>query len=599
MSMIRVLPPGLQNQIAAGEVVERPSAVVKELMENSLDAGATSIQVHLESGGQSLIKIIDNGQGMRPEDIPLALTRHATSKISALEELSRISSYGFRGEALPSIASISKMTISSCPGNNNEGYFYKLIFGEVADQGPLAMTRGTRIRVENLLSNVPARLKFLKTRATEGKKCVEAFIRHSLTNLYTDFELLSESRSLYRFYPGETLQQRIEAIWPNQVCEHLREFSLRRHDFAIHGLASSPESAQARADRIMFYINNRPVSDRMLLAALRQAYQGRLLSREYPQAVIFISVPLEEVDVNVHPAKTQVRFRNEKEIFSLIVAGIGSILNDNIYQSSSHVTRQFDNEDGGGNGGDSSELSAAFQGEGIHEDNMSETYQEQESLQRRFKEKKSSYDFVPHTSQVHETIVDQVENHQSKDRFVVGRLAYLGQIVNSYLLFKKQDHNLLIVDQHAAHERVMLEGYKKGFRKIVIKKLALPERLSLHPSELDMIQGIWKKIRTMGYILELQEDSTLLISGIPDFMNISEATEVLRDIMAEKKSDLDEIFITMACKSSIKAGSNMTSDEALGLMDQLLSCDNNQYCPHGRPITRELGSKELEKMFKR
>ncbi|MCA1743988.1 MAG: DNA mismatch repair endonuclease MutL, partial [Desulfovibrionales bacterium] len=262
MSIIRVLPPGLQNQIAAGEVVERPSSVVKELMENSLDAGAGNIQVHLKAGGQSLIQISDDGIGMKPDDLPLALTRHATSKISDINELSRVSSFGFRGEALPSIASISQLTISSCPAGHSEGFFIKLLYGEEMDKGPIAMPQGTKIKVENLLSNVPARLKFLKTTPTENKKCVEAFIRHCLANLETDFELFSESRSMYRFFPGQTLLQRLEVIWPSQVCENLQEINSENEEMSITGLVSNPESTQARADRILFYVNKRPVNDR-------------------------------------------------------------------------------------------------------------------------------------------------------------------------------------------------------------------------------------------------------------------------------------------------------------------------------------------------
>ncbi len=578
MSLIRVLPPGLQNQIAAGEVVERPASVVKELMENSLDAGARNIQVYLEGGGQSLISIIDDGHGLNHEDLLLALTRHATSKISSLEELAGVSSFGFRGEALPSIASISQFTMSSCPRGQNQGFFLKSIYGDLVAQGPVAMNPGTRVKVENLLANVPARLKFLKTRATESRKCTEAFIRHCLSNLDVDFELFSESRSLYRFFHNQLLLERIKAIWPSQICENLREFSERESDMSIYGLASSPESAQARADRLYFYINKRPVNDRMLVSAVRQAYKGQLLSREYPQAVIFIDLPHREVDVNVHPAKNEVRFRNEKAVFSLIIRGLRSCLETDIYQNS-YAKSVPDGLYETGTG-----LEKSYPGA------------EQEHIFKRLWEKQSGFEFK---LKPRDGLVQRPDANARQKSVSVQGLTYLGQAEKSYLLFLKNHVTLLIIDQHAAHERVMLEKIRRGFKKTVVRKLALPERLTIHQSELEILQDIWKHLGTMGFVLEITPENNLIVSGIPDFLSPKEAIQSLKDILAQKKQNLDEIFITMACRTSIKSGTALTPDEAAGLMEKLLSCENNQYCPHGRPISRELGDRDLEKLFKR
>ncbi len=576
MCSIKILPPGLQNQIAAGEVVERPASVVKELMENSLDAGALNIQVCLETGGQSLIRIIDDGRGLAPEDLPLALTRHATSKISSLEELAGVSSFGFRGEALPSIASVSQLTIASCLKGRNEGFYLKLIYGDHVDQGPVAMNPGTRVTVENLLANVPARLKFLKTRSTESKKCVESFIRHCLANLDVDFELFSESRSLYRFFPGRSLLERVSAIWPAQVCDSLRPFSWQQSDMSARGLASSPQSAQPRADRLFFYINNRPVNDRMLLSAVRQAYKGRLLSREYPQAILFIDLPPHEVDVNVHPAKNEVRFRNEKEVFSLVTRAFKSCLETKVFHGS---------------------FAGSDQDQHSHIDSDSE-YQsaEQEKAFRRLREKQAGFDFKPVSGRDLE-----VPNHETdaKKVFSINGLTYLGQAEKSYLLFLKADSSLLIVDQHAAHERVMLEKIQKGFEKTIIKRLVMPEKLTLHHSELELLQDIWKKLTQTGFILEVSPDNELIVSGTPDFMSPKEAVGSLRDILAGKKQNLDDMFIAMACRTAVKSGTDLTPDEAVGLMQKLSECENSRFCPHGRPVSRELGGRELEKMFKR
>jgi DNA mismatch repair protein MutL len=578
MSLIKVLPPGLQNQIAAGEVVERPASVVKELMENSLDAGARNIQLYLEGGGQSLIKIIDDGHGLYPEDLPLALTRHATSKISSVEELAGVSSFGFRGEALPSIASISRLSISSCPQGLSEGFYLKLIHGKLIDQGPVAMTPGTRVQVENLLANVPARLKFLKTRTTESRKCVESFVRHCLANLDVDFELFSESRSLYRFFQGQSLLDRLRVIWPSQICDSLKEFSWEQQGMSLHGIASSPESAQARPDRLFFYVNKRPVNDRMLISAVRQGYQGQLLSREYPQAVIFIDLLPQEVDVNVHPAKNEVRFRNEKDVFSLVSGGLRSCLKTDIFQAQS---RHPDFHDPAGP---------------MFEKRNTYPAGEQAKILYRLKEKQSGFDYKPeYRTPSRQNFAEQSKNTSLSDR----GLSYLGQVENSYLLFLKNYSTLLIVDQHAAHERVMLEKIIRGFKKTVIKRLALPQNLTIHQSELELLQDLWIDLKKMGFVLEISTDKKLIVSGIPVFLSSNEAIESLRDILAQKKKNLDEMFITIACRTSIKSGTSLTFDEAVGLMAKLLACENNQFCPHGRPISRELGNRDLEKMFKR
>jgi DNA mismatch repair protein MutL len=574
---IRILPPELQNQIAAGEVVERPSSVVKELMENSLDAGALNIQVHISQGGQKLIRVKDDGRGMPPEEIPLALTRHATSKVQYLSDLQQIKSFGFRGEALPSIASVSRLELKSKTPDSAEGFCVEVDEGSVGEVRPVALDKGTEISVHNLFSNIPARLKFLKTQNTEHRKCQDIFCRMALAHLKTDFELFVQNKSVKRFFAGQELEARLREIWPEKVCSGLVPFS---HSFAgkkIYGLAGSPNTAQGRADRIYFYVNHRPVADRMLLSAVRAAYKGSLLSREYPQAGVFIDLPFEEVDVNTHPAKTEVRFFHESEIFSLVKNAVSRIFNQ--------PNREQEFEE------NFEQTGTPFSG--VRESITESGYSRGLKSEKVHLWSSPQPEFKPENQRVSVPQTPEPECIRSQG----AEFRYLGQVLNTYLLLDNS-RELVLLDQHAMHERILYEDISRRKKNPGRKNLLLPLEIALGDAERENLARTGEEMRKMGFEFNSRQDA-LVLTAVPEWLSPEKGREYIRDVLSDREPDPEKMLVTLSCKSAIKAGQQLTRDEALGLLQKWLKCPNRDFCPHGRPISSVWNSRALEKLFKR
>ena len=618
-SHIRLLPPEVQNQIAAGEVVERPASVVKELVENCIDAGADTIKVEISDGGRGTISVQDNGRGMPAEELPLALTRHATSKLASIHDLDTMSSFGFRGEALPSIASVSSCRITSAwtPGPDEdpqEASFIQVVHGHITDQGPAALAQGTRVEIRDLFTNVPARLKFLKTPATETKRCSDIFVRMAMAHLDVDFELGQPGRSMYRFLRGQTLAQRIQVLWPPLVTEGLRAFSCSRDSLRVHGLAGSPETAQSRGDRIFLYVNGRPVQDKLLLGALRQAYKGRLLSREYPQAVLFLEIPPNQVDVNVHPAKTEVRFQDESEIFSLLHRAM-----DQVFSKPFAVP-------------DSPEPVAAPQGRleievpetppapiqnrdrtALHEHARLFAHDPESTADApgtpeappsdtHFREAPSVSEHGFHESPISappqaEAVTPppgpSVPSHKTDEP------EYLGQLGDTYLLFRTPDRQLEILDQHAVHERILYERFRNQGQRVDKRPLAMPLEIALHPAQAQRLSELWEELGTLGFVLERAAETNLLIRSVPVTLSPGEAKEYIEEALSDQGRSMDDRWIMLACRSAIKAGQELTRDEVMGLLDGWKATEAPEHCPHGRPVRVRLSMNRLEKMFKR
>lgn len=690
---IRLLPEALKNQIAAGEVVERPASIIKELVENSLDAGATEIEVALEQGGLAGITVRDNGCGIPADELELAVTSHATSKIADFNDLYAISSFGFRGEALPSIASVSRFTITSC--FEGKAAYAAFSHGCKTGTGPAVLREGTLIEVTDLFVNVPARLKFLKTPASELKRCQEVFSRIALAQPAIAFRLCSGGRELLRFEPGRDLSRALAVLWPSDLTEILVPFELHRDGMRAYGVAGDPSQAQTRADRMLFYVNGRPVSDRMLFRAAREAYRSCLLNREYPQLVLFVEVPPEEVDVNVHPAKSEVRFRDESAIYTLVQTAIRrgvdtfsltarpETLDQNrgdspvnaVPQKTIGISRSatecaeprplgfwgemdkaptigvigqkhkdtiLDHEEeeqddacdaallsgpvsdsfGPDNGPrlavlrGHSDLSAILSGsDSAHMSKITGPAGAALAVARSTKDSRGSILF-PNEEELRETenpapynLGPVYEKKKPRNRknvvYVsdeaaesVGEDAYLyfGQVERTYLLVRHKTE-LLILDQHAAHEVVLFARMRTESGDTQF--LAMDMELPLHPAEADVVSELIPELTRLGFSLEFKKPGFLVVRAIPTILSLAESREFLQELAQGKIDGPEPIWALLACKAAVKAGQELTPDEASALIRQWLETPDAEYCPHGRPVVRKVDSQFLEKAFKR
>ncbi|MHC1752505.1 DNA mismatch repair endonuclease MutL [Humidesulfovibrio sp.] len=668
---ITLLPETLRNQIAAGEVVERPSSVLKELVENSLDAGSTRIDVALEGGGVARLMVADDGDGIPAEELALAVTRHATSKLKTVGDLFAVNSFGFRGEALPSIASVSHLLLTSRAREAAEAARIEVEHGALVAEGPAALASGTRVEMRRLFASTPARLKFLRTEATEAKRCQEALVRMALARPDVAFSLTNGGRELFRLPGGQTLHERLGNFWPPQVVEGLAEFAREREGMSAHGLAGRPSHAQNRADRMLFYVNGRPVQDRLLMRAARDAYKGRLLSGEYPQVLLFLNLPPEEVDVNVHPSKMEVRFRDEGAVFSLVRWALESVAaSESLAESSAAYARaaahtgeagrtglaQHDGAPSGGSVacGAAGEFgstgepcrpsggawpaaparpegysfdSSAFGGPRSADPNRHGAPAPSEdscggnafggaAIGHTSARLRASNDFLsPAPAREVPLPLAPAEAGASGDDSRAGGIAaaaprtlsregleYLGQVAGTYLVLRQGGGShagrLVIVDQHAAHERVILENMRRARSAGDSQPLAVPLPLSLHPAEALRLAELEGELREVGFVLA-QEGDRLLVSGVPPSLAAGKAVQYLREILDEQSDGLTSLWTLLSCKSAIKAGQALAVDEALALLEAWLAAPERENCPHGRPVVVSFGEGDLERLFKR
>jgi len=591
---IRRLPPELINRIAAGEVVERPASALKELVENALDAGASQVSIRLSAGGLERIEVADDGCGMSPDEMRLALERHATSKLPD-DSIDRVTSFGFRGEALPSIASVSRLTIES-RARGVDGWRLTIDHGEPAGEGPAALPPGTRISIEGLFDKVPARRKFLRSPRAEYAACLDSVKRLAMARSDVGFTLDHDGRRILTLQPAEP-PARVAALLAHELDRHGVGIDCAREGLRLTGVISLPTFNRGVADQQYLFVNSRPVKDRVLVGALRAAYRDLIARDRHPIAALFLEVPLEEVDVNVHPAKTEVRFRDPAAVRGLIVGGLRRALDEESQRSAareqaaapvmwtSSATYDADLVRHSRESGHP----AAFQESGTPAFAGVTVLEQATAL----------FDSAPAARA--EPAVDAVPSYP----LGVAR----GQVAATYIVAEAED-GLVIVNQHAAHERLVLERMRAARADGAVGRqvLLIPDVVELDEPDCDRLEGAAAELSELGLDVERFGPTSILVRAVPAALGKTNVAGLVADLAAEiaelggplsLRDKLDHVAATIACHGSVRAGRVLSVAEMNALLREMEVTPRSGQCNHGRPTWVKLGHGEIEKLFGR
>ncbi len=599
MSVIRILPETLSNKIAAGEVVERPASVVKELVENAIDAGSTRISVEVERGGLSLIRVSDNGRGMSRDDALLSLERYATSKLADEDSLFAISTLGFRGEALPSIAAVSNFSLITREAEAEAATEITVSGGKIKNVREVGAPAGTLIEVRQLFFNVPARRKFLKSTATEMGHIADMMTGFALCRHDIHFRL-SHDQKIVKDWPARTRpQDRVTEALGRDTRNNLHEISLSTDRVDVSGWISAPHITRRSSQRIHLFVNGRTIKDRGLQYALFEGYRGRLVKGTYPVAVVFITVPFDRVDVNVHPTKNEVRFVDQKRIYESVKAAV-----EKVWATEPALPWET------GAARPARSMEAVFSG--VAEKKPGYTQGRQPDLADMFVRPKAPR-VIPDISVTADTAAvtptAPAREPETSRSFRFAGLSLVGQFHQTYLVCES-DGDIILIDQHAAHERVVFEKLKKraAERKPVSQGLLMPETVEMTFRESAALEPVLAVLAQTGLIIEQFGQNTFVIKAVPEMLAEADAVLLVQEL-AEKLADmemgpeitdkLDAFLAVMACHGAIRANRRLNEQEMRALLDQMDACENPWHCPHGRPTTVHWSLREIEKQFKR
>jgi DNA mismatch repair protein MutL len=575
---IQVLSEQMASRIAAGEVVERPASVVKELMENSLDAGATEIFVWIEKAGTAVIRVTDNGAGMAPEDLALAVERHATSKLGEDDDLFRIATLGFRGEALPSIGSVAKMEIVSRTVEAASGHRLRVDGGKKDELHAAPAAGGTTVEIKDIFFNTPARRKFLKAPATELSHICDVLNRLALARADVHFRLQHDGRTVADYVAVDDAQHRLQQVLGRDVAKGLAPFNSRHGELVVSGYLSAAPTSFPNARHLYTFVNRRYVRDKVLTHALLQGYDTLLMKGQYPAVLLFLEIPFAEVDVNVHPAKYEVRFRRQSDVHEAVSRSIRQALRNEakepLARDNPYSSRQF----------------------------------------FAVREAPFPYSIAPTSrydaAAAREAIfaVPPREEMLAESGFF-SSLTVLGQILGCYLICASSQ-GLALIDQHAAHERVAFEKLRAQLNSgtVARQNLLIPQSVQLSAGEMMLVEQKLALLEQYGFTLEPFGPGAYAITAAPALLPEGDYSQLMRQMVAELaevdtstklRQHLEERLATMACHSVIRANRKLEIDEMRALLRELDQIEFGTQCPHGRPVLLEFSRDELERMFKR
>lgn len=595
---IVVLSEEIANKIAAGEVVERPASIVKELVENSIDAGARDVRVELEKGGCESIAVMDNGSGIEFEDVALAFERHATSKIHNFDDIYRVASFGFRGEAMPSIASVARVELITRRHEDLAGTKAVVEGGIIKEIIPAGCSAGTQIKVTKIFANVPARRKFLKAESTERGLCLDAIARLALAHPEISFKVFAGGREIFAAPAAKDMSARIAFVMGADFSADCLPVDAQNENIRLSGFISRPEFTRSNSKNIFIFVNKRFVRDNTVSHAVLAAYRQIIEARRYPAAVLFLEMPGEGVDVNVHPAKMEVRFKDSRSIHDLVSRTISEVLAAGDTPKGGFVYRLAPREQA---------PKAGFRRAAENFPSGPAGLYSRQNLQQAI-----SSDLLSRTPaaesrgvrEVSETVNYSVQNEQT----AFTGLRYSGQFANTYLIFTGDD-GFILIDQHAAHERIVFEKLKESAgEKIISQPLLLPEVVSLSPGQITLFAGCIDLLRQIGLEIEIFGRDAIIVKALPAILPQTQVREIISDIADQladqnKSPDLqdrkEKILASLACRAAIKANTVLTVDEVMALSHDLEATPFNATCPHGRPIIVKFSLSEIERMFKR
>jgi len=651
MPKIIQLSPHIANLIAAGEVVERPASVVKELLENAVDAGASKVTVEIKDGGMTFLRVTDNGCGMSAEDARTAFLRHATSKLRTAEDLAAIGTMGFRGEALAAIASVSRIDLMTKTAGSLYGTSLRLEAGQITEEAEVGCPEGTTIIIRDLFFNTPARMKFMKSDTVEGSRITAAVQMQALAHPEVAFQLLRDGKQVLSTPGSGGLQAAVYCIYGRE-CAQMIKVDSRWENYSLTGYVSKPTDARPSRALQTFFVNNRPVKSRLLVSALEEAYRNQIMVGKFPACVLHLTLPANALDVNVHPAKTEVKFLSEKAVFDCVHYGILGALN----KTPDRPQVQFKNAPA------ASEPAAPSAGRGLAPASVpasaatTETPKKDSFFRTMTTEEYKTFSTAlkdapkprPEAAAATVAKIELPANMPLREYVAIPRIreetkeevrlpepkplpkaepapqsepemeqqememppvedwVLVGELYSSYIIVQQGD-NAFLIDKHAAHERILFEKLKANQEAISSQTLLTPIPVRLSPAAAGELLSNREMLEELGFEIDEFGDNTVLLRRIPMDLSPEQAAETAENLAndllngrrAHKDTVRDELLHTVACKAAIKAGWRNDRAELMAVAKEVMSREDLKYCPHGRPICITLSKKQLEKQFKR